>query len=70
MTRAIAALERAQGPAGADLGVDFTIGRLYARTGQMRRRSLRLQKVFEDAAGVFRRWGAACGVPGRRRTAG
>src|SRR5918993_84353 len=45
--RAIAALEKSQGPAGADLGVDFALGRLYARLGQHEKAIASLERVFE-----------------------
>ena len=47
VTRAIAALERAQGPARADLGIEFTLGRLYARTSQHEKAIASLERVFE-----------------------
>ena len=45
--RAIAALERAQGTTRADLGVEFTLGRLYARGGQHDKAIAALGRVFE-----------------------
>lgn len=46
-TRAIEALERALGSSRADLGVEFTLGRLYARTEQHDKAIASLARVFE-----------------------
>jgi tetratricopeptide (TPR) repeat protein len=45
--RAIAALERAQATSRVDLGVELTLGRLYARQGQHERAIAALERVFE-----------------------
>ena len=47
VAKAIAALERAQGPSRADIGVEFTLGRLYARTGRHDKAIDSLGRVFE-----------------------
>jgi len=47
VARAIAALERAQAGSRADLGVEFTLGRLYARSGQDDKAIASLGRVFE-----------------------
>ncbi|HEY0873495.1 MAG TPA: tetratricopeptide repeat protein [Vicinamibacterales bacterium] len=44
--KAIAALERARRPDLADLGLDFTLGRLYLREGQNEKAIEALQRVF------------------------
>ena len=47
VTRAIAALEKSQGAARADVGVEFALGRLYARIGQHEKAIASLERVFE-----------------------
>ena len=47
VARAISALEKSQGTSRADLGVEFALGRLYARTGQHEKAIASLERVFE-----------------------
>ena len=44
--RAIAALEKARGPLGSDLGVELTLGRLYLLQGEPQKAVDSLQRVF------------------------
>ena len=49
--RAIAALEKAQGDARGDLGIEFMLGRLYVRAGQHEKAITALQRVVDEQPG-------------------